>query len=78
MKSTDEIKKKLKASIVIENYEIHNRSAGGQHHNLCRYGVRAYCPELDIDIRLSLFRHTYKNRELAVTLVELAIDEAIK
>lgn len=78
MQSTDEIKKELKESLLIEYYNTDNRKSGGQHVSLPRTGVRVYCSEIGIEIKLTLYRSSLQNRELALTLMDLAIDEAIK
>ena len=50
---------------------------GGQHAGVSA-GVTLYCEEFDIEISIYAHRSKYKNLQLAITLMELALDDLIK
>lgn len=51
---------------------------GGQSCGVLRSDVTLYCEELDIKITIGYHKSVIKNKELALTLFELAMDDLIK
>jgi hypothetical protein len=50
---------------------------GGQHAGVSS-GVTLYCEEFEIEISIHAHHSRYKNLQLAITLMELALDDLIK
>jgi hypothetical protein len=50
---------------------------GGQHAGVSA-GVTLYCEEFEVEISIYAHRSQYKNLQLAITLMELALDDLIK
>lgn len=67
--------KELMLKVVKSSYPI--VPLGGQHCGTPR-GVCLSLEELEIEIKINCFRSQYRNLELAVTLMELAIEENLK
>lgn len=75
----EEVKKRIidELEISFENHPLDN--PGGQHVNIPpNIAVTLYSEEMDIKITVGYHRSRTKNKELALTLFELALDEVIK
>lgn len=70
-----ELIKELMTKIIKKTYPPEIK--GGQHAGVSK-GVTLYCEELDIEISISSHNSQYKNLKLALTLMELALDDSIK
>lgn len=55
-----------------------DRPLGGQQVGLCRSTVVLFSEDLDIKISIGYYRSSLKNKELAMTLFELTLDEIVK
>jgi len=84
MKSNKEKEEILKIAQVqaqlIENikWRVPNRGSGGQVVGLCRSDVTLVSEEVNFEITIGYYRSQIKNKELALTLFRLYLDEIIK
>ena len=67
--------KELMGKIIKKTYPPEVK--GGQHAGVSA-GVTLYCEEFDIEISIYAHHSQYKNLQLAITLMELALDDLIK
>jgi hypothetical protein len=71
----DKIIKELMGKIIKKTYPPEIK--GGQHAGVSS-GVTLYCEELEIEISIHAHHSQYRNLQLAITLMELALDDLIK
>lgn len=76
MLSLEERKELIRKNIKSEAWPPVSR--GGQQVGLGPSGIKLTSEDLDIEIIISHHRSRLKNHELAMTLMELAIDDLIK
>lgn len=72
------IKKYLVDNLVWSRGGITPDTKGGQSCGIINTEETLYCEELSIKITVGYHRSCFKNRELALTLFELAMDDLIK
>ena len=70
-----ELIKDLMSKVIKKTYPPEVK--GGQHAGVSA-GVTLYCEEFEIEISIYAHNSQYKNRQLAVTLMELALEDLIK
>ena len=73
--TVEESKQYYRDQIVWKSY---NPGCGGQHVLRMVTPITLVCDELSFSIEISHFRSSIKNRELALTLFELFLDEVVK
>ena len=85
MKTDKEIEKeriKVAKQELIKNLIIQikkpEEKLGGQHCGMPIYPISVRSEEFGIEISVSTHRANHKNKELAILLMELAIDELVK
>jgi hypothetical protein len=71
--TTQELKEQIKRSVTFKRAE----SFGGQSCGMPITKAHLISDEIGVEIVVSNFRSNLKNRELAFTLFELALDEII-
>jgi hypothetical protein len=54
------------------------KKLGGQHCGITTQPIILRSEELDMEIIIGYHKSNYKNKELALTLFELALDELVK
>lgn len=67
--------KELMGKIIKKTYPPEVK--GGQHAGVSA-GVTLYCEKFEIEISIYAHSSQYKNLQLAITLMELALDDLIK
>lgn len=67
--------KELMGKVIKKTYPLEVK--GGQHAGVSA-GVTLYCEEFEIEISIYAHNSQYKNRQLAIVLMELALDDLIK
>jgi hypothetical protein len=75
-KTIEEVKKELLDNVIITTPS--RAFAGGQSCGMVDWSVKLYQGDLDITISIGNFHSIRENKSLAMTLMELAIDEVIK
>lgn len=70
------VKEIIKKNFVIEIEKPVN--LGGQHCGMPVHAVIVKSSDLEIEIKVKHYRSNHQNRELAMLLMELAMDEIIK
>lgn len=65
----------LYRDLVITVNPVQYSGNGGQHVSLPKSGVVASCDDIEVVIMVECHRSRIKNQDLAVTLVQLAIDD---
>jgi len=73
----NEIIKTLKDNLIIR-LEPSNNLPGGQQVGVTQYSVVVECEELDASIKIGYHKSQLKNKELALSLMDLVIDDLIK
>lgn len=67
---------------IINNLSIEidkpKESLGGQQCGMPIYPMIVKSEDLNIEIKVGHYRSNHQNRELAITLIKLAIDELVK
>lgn len=71
-----EVKQAIKDNFTVEVEKP--ISLGGQHCGIPINAIVVKSEELQIEIKVKQFRSNYQNRDLALLLMELAMDEIIK
>ena len=70
-----ELIKSLMSKIIKKTYPPEVK--GGQHCGVSS-GVTLYCEDYEIEISIHAHHSQYRNLQLAITLMELALDDLIK
>lgn len=73
--TSEEIINKIKSSII---FTTSNRQMGGQHVGLSDPSVTCFCNEISTTITIGCNRSQFKNKELALLLMHLVIEENFK
>lgn len=69
-----EVKEQIKKNVVFKNNEM----PGGQTCGLPISKTHLISEDIDVEIIVNHYRSTLKNRELAFTLFELALDDIVR
>jgi len=76
MEDIENIKESIRKNIIFETISPYDK--GGQTVSIVRLNTILISKELDIKIEIGAHRSAIKNRDLAMVLFELAMDEIIK
>lgn len=71
--TTEELKEQIKKNVIFKGNEV----LGGQSCGVPIPKAHLISEEIGIEIVVSNYRNSFKNRELAFTLFELALDEIV-
>jgi hypothetical protein len=74
----DKVKAEIKEKVVWSHNELHPKTSGGQSCGVMPSDITLYSEDLEIKITVGYNRSIFKNKELAMTLFELAMDDLIK
>lgn len=74
--SINEYKKEAKANVKWTTPRT--GSPGGQTCGMTNKGVTLECEDINFKLSINCFRSQYQNRELAIVLFELALEEVYK
>lgn len=75
MSTIEETKQTIKENVKLS---VKKDKVGGQHTNIPDYPVILISDELQVEITIGFYRSQLKNKNLALTLFELTLDELIK
>jgi hypothetical protein len=75
-KRREDVIRELNGQIIKASYP--KEPMGGQHCGIISRGIHLYLEELDIDIKINMYRSQHRNLEIANALMQLAIEEYVK
>lgn len=72
--SVDEVKNQIRSNI---KFEVHPKQSGGQNVSMPSRGQKLISEELGIELIVNSGSSMYKNKELAIKLFEIALNDLI-
>ena len=77
-KVLDKVKSDIKDKVVWSHNVLYPKTSGGQSCGVMPSDITLYSEDLEIKITVGSHRSIFKNKELAMILFELAMEDLIK
>jgi protein subunit release factor A len=74
--TNQELRKEIIKNLVIES--VTKKHLGGQSVGRISPVMRLYSKELDLEIKIGAYRSQYQNRDAAMTIFQIILDDYLK
>jgi protein subunit release factor A len=74
--TNQELREEIVKNLVIE--AVPKKESGGQSVGRISPAIKLYSEELDLEIKIGAYRSQYQNRDAAMTIFQIILDDYLK